>query len=214
MHLKIDSREHNEQMFDAFDILTYEKGWTYEKAFLDVGDVACGNIVIERKEAGDFVHSIMDGRLKEQAAKMCMNYEHKYIIVEGSPFQTESAINQNAIIGKMTSLAVKHNIKLLFVEDPKQFAYACMSIIEKHFTEGVFNPAEHNALLYKADSKDILVAMLYQIPRLGWDKAKKIAEKCHYSLRTLVSEATKERLMEIEGIGDVMAERILSFVTK
>jgi len=211
MNTKIDSREHNSDMFDAFDILCAEHGWSYEKTFLDVGDIACGNIVIERKEAGDFVHSIMDGRLKEQAAKMCLNYEYKYVIIEGNPFQTESRISTNAIIGKMTSLIVKHNIKLIFVDNPAQLAYACFSLISKHIEGDVFNPNEHQTLAYKTDNTDILTAMLYQIKNLGWEKAKIISELCGHSLKTFVEKATKERLMEIDGIGDVMSDRIMEF---
>jgi len=214
MNIKIDTREHNADMFDAFDIICAEQGWSYEKTKLDVGDVACGDVIIERKEAGDFVHSIMDGRLKEQAAKMCLNYEYKYVIIEGNPFQTGSKISTNAIIGKMTSLIVRHNIKLLYVDNPAQFAYACFSLITKHIEGDVFNPNEHETLAYKTDNTDVLTAMLYQIPRLGWDKAKLIAEKCDYSLKTFVEKVTVERLLAIEGIGDVMAERIMSFVTK
>ena len=214
MIIKIDTREHNTEMFDAFDILCHEKGWEYEKSHLEVGDVVCGDVVIERKEAGDFVHSIMDGRLKEQAAKMSLNYEHKYVIIEGNPFRTESKLHSNAIIGKMTSLTVRHNIKLIFVDTPTQFAYACLSLITKHIEGDIFNPAEHETLAYKTDNTDVLTAMLFQIPMLGWDKSKLIAEKCNYSLKNLVEYATYERLIDIEGIGDVMAERILDFVTK
>ena len=92
---------------------------------LEVGDVACGDIVIERKEAGDFVGSIIDGRLNEQAAKMSLNYDHKYVIIEGNPFRTDSNINPHAIIGKMVSLLVKHDMKIIFVETPTQFVFAC-----------------------------------------------------------------------------------------
>jgi len=213
MNIKIDSREHNSEMFDAFDIICEEQGWSYEKTFLDVGDIACGDIVIERKEAGDFVHSIMDGRLTEQAAKMCLNYEYKYIIIEGSPFQTGSNMSSNAIIGKMTSLIVKHNIKLLYVDNPKQLAYACFSLIKKHMEENIFNPEEHNTMQYKTDNTDIVTAMLFQIKGLGWDKAKMIAEKCEYSLKVFVEKVTYDRLIELDGIGDVMAERIMSYVS-
>jgi len=211
MIIKIDTREHNEDMFDAFDLICAEHGWSYEKTFLTVGDIACGNIVIERKEAGDFVHSIMDGRLKEQAAKMCLNYEYKYVIIEGNPFQTDSRISTNAIIGKMTSLIVKHNIKLLYVDNPAQLAYACFSLIKKHIEGEIFNPNEHQTLAYKTDNKDVLTAMLYQIPNIGFEKAQLISNLCNHSLKTFVEKATKERLMNIDGIGDVMSDRIMEF---
>ena len=36
---------------------------------LEVGDLVCGDAVIERKQATDFVGSIMDGRLSNQIQK-------------------------------------------------------------------------------------------------------------------------------------------------
>ncbi len=209
MHIKVDTREKSEQLFDAFDILAYEKGFDYEKTTLQVGDVSCGNVVIERKEANDFVSSIMDGRLSSQAAKMCLNYEYKYVIIEGNPFRTNSKINENAIIGKMSSLAVKYNIRMLFVEYPQQFVYACYSIIKKHAEEGTFNPNEHDTLAYKNSEEDIVVSMLYQIKNLGLDKAKAIAEMYDYNLAVLTFSITKEDLLTIPGIGDVIADKII-----
>jgi len=213
VNIKVDTREHNQEMFDSFDILATKQGFEYERTFLEVGDVACGNIVIERKEANDYVSSIMDGRLREQAAKMSLNYQYKYVIVEGNPYKTKSSINAHAIIGKMTSLLIKHDIKLLFVETPEQFAFACYSIIKKHMDEGSFNPEEFKKLQYKVGKNDIITAMLYQIPNIGYDKAKAIAEMFEYSLPKLLNEVTKEKLMLIKGIGETMAERIDALLT-
>ena len=214
MNIKVDTREHNQELFDSFDILSVDKNLSYERTFLEVGDVACGNIVIERKEANDFVGSIMDGRLREQAAKMSLNYQYKYVIVEGNPYRTKSNINAHAVIGKMTSLLVKHDIKLLFVETPEQFAFACYSIIKKHIDEGNFNPEEFKKLQYKVGKSDVVSAMLYQIPNLGYEKARKIAEMFDFSLPKLIAQASKEKLMLIDGIGATMAERICDLLEK
>lgn len=215
MLLKIDDRERNQEMFDAFDILGSENDFQYKICHLETGDVVCGDIVIERKEAvGDFIGSIIDGRLREQAAKMCLNFEHKYLIIEGNPYRTRSKISHNAIIGKMTSLAVKYNIKIILVETPQQFAYACWSIIKKHIEEGMFDPNDFKKLSYKVSDDDIVTAMILQIPGIGYDKAKQIAEKYNYSLITLTNNITKEELCSIEGIGEVTAEKVISVVTR
>ena len=128
MKILVDTREHNEDIFDTLDILSSEKGFEWEKATLETGDVVCGNVCIERKEAGDFVGSITTGHLKEQCAKMCLNFPdpngHKYLILEGDPYTTRSNMNINAITGQMTSLAVKYNIKLVYVPNAAQFVYA------------------------------------------------------------------------------------------
>lgn len=214
MKFKIDSREHNEDLFTSFDLLGAEKGFTYEKTFLDVGDITCGNIVIERKTAGDFIGSIMDGRLKEQSAKMSLNYKFKYIIIEGNPFRTESEIHTHAIIGKMTSLAVKHQIHILTVENPSQLVYMCWSLINKHIMGGTFNPAEHNVLRYKVKDEEFLSSCLYQISNLGIEKAKTISEMFNNSFTEFMNNVTKEKLKMIDGVGDKLSERIISLFKK
>jgi len=212
IHLKVDTREQSTDLWDAFDLLSIDKGFTFERTFLKVGDVACGDIVIERKEASDFVSSIMDGRLKEQSAKMCLNYEYKYLIVEGSPFRVKSNIHPNAILGQMTSLVTKYNIRLIFVEDTYQFAYVCHSIVQKHIAEQMFNPAEHDKLFYKVKDEDIVVAMVQQIPNLGYEKAKLVAKKYNNSLKDLVNNVSTEGLLQIDGIGDITAKNILKIL--
>lgn len=214
MLIKVDSRESNQEMFDAFDILSAEKGIPYEKTFLEVGDIVCGDIVIERKEAGDFVASIMDGRLRAQSAKMCLNFEHKYVIIEGNPFGTKSSIHENAIIGKMTSLMVKNNIKLAFVENPRQFVYMCFSIICKHIKEGKFNPDEFKMLSYSITNENILTAMIHQIPSIGYDKAESIAKMYGFSFKRIADEIKAEDLTTIEGIGKVTAEKVCKLFTE
>lgn len=214
MLLKIDDRERNQDFFDALDMYGTEKGFEWKIEHLLVGDIMCGNIIIERKEATDFICSIMDGRLREQAAKMCLNYKNRYIIIEGNPFRTESVIHHHAIMGMMTSLLVKHDIKIMFVDNAVQTAYACYSIIHKHLTEETFNPTEHKQAVYKNTDDDIVVAMLLQIPRLPYNKAKAIAEQYEYSFLKLVNNVSIERLLQIEGIGDVIAKRVYNFLKK
>lgn len=212
--IKVDTREHEQELFDAFDRLADEKGFTWEKEALVAGDVVCGNIVVERKTAQDFLGSIMSDRLSEQAAKMCLNFEHKYIIIEGDPFMTTSRIHPNAIIGKMTSLAVKYNIKMIYVNSPTKFVYACWSLITKHLEEGRFDPNEHIAKAYEATTESIVINMLSQIPRLGAEKATIIADKYGHSIAKMSQQMTKKDLCDIEGIGDVLADRVMGILTK
>lgn len=214
MKIYIDTREHNQDMFDAFDILSYEKGFEYEKKFLEIGDVMCGNVIIERKEAGDFIGSIMDGRLKEQSAKMSMNFEHKYVIIEGNPFRTSSSINAHSIIGQITSLSVKHGIKVLMVDNPKQFAYMCYSLLDKHINFDKFCPDDFKKVVQKMSDEDIVVAMIYQIPGLGLDKAQLIAGLYDFSFKNLQENCSVDDLMVIDGIGKKTAEKVYEIFKK
>src|SRR2546422_7704689 len=58
-----------------------------QKLTLTIADyVVSSRVAIERKEGTDFVGSIFDGRLFEQAHRLRETYEFPIIIVEGSVF--------------------------------------------------------------------------------------------------------------------------------
>jgi len=210
----IDDREHSQELKQALSIVSMTRMFDYETAHLEIGDVQCGNIVIERKEANDFIGSIMDGRLKEQARKMNLGFEYRYIIIEGNPFKTGSAISEVAIIGKMTSLLIKHRINLLFVESPLQFVEACYSIVKKHQEENIFDPSFKPSTIPKKSDEDILTMMLMQIQGISFDKAKSISNLYANSLKCLVENANVKEITSIDGIGKVLANRIVDFMKK
>lgn len=216
MELKflLDDREHSEELKNAFSIVSIQRMFDYESAHLEIGDVQCGNVCIERKEASDFVGSIMDGRLKEQARKMQLGFEHRYIIIEGNPFQTQSAIHSNAIIGKMTSLMVKHRIGLLFVENPLQFVEMCYSLIKKHQETYSFDPTFVPSSIPKKTDEDILAMMLMNIQGISYSKAKDISEMYSNSMNCLVNNCDSKQIQSLDGIGKVLANRIVEFMKK
>ena len=80
--------------------------------------------------------------------------------------------------------------------------------------EGMFNPAEFNKLEYKVTDHSIIEAMLYQIPGLGMDKAKKIAEKYDHSFIKMLEKMNVKDLQEIDGIGEVIADKVIKLFAK
>ena len=127
MKILCDDRE--PKSMDVFAQMT--GGIEFERKRLKTGDYVCGNICVERKEINDFCASIIDGRLESQVKKMKRDFKYNYIIVVGRVKDRTSEINENCILGKMTSLIVKHDMKLLFVDDEFQFCYVLKSLIEK-----------------------------------------------------------------------------------
>jgi len=107
------------------------EGITFERKRLKTGDYIYENICVERKEINDFCGSIMDGRLESQVKKMKEDFPHNFIIVVGRIKDRTSDIHENCILGKMTSLIVKHDMTLLFVDDEFQFCFVLKSLIKK-----------------------------------------------------------------------------------
>ena len=89
-------------------------GVTVNQTELTSGDYLIGGgIAVERKDAHDFVVSLMEGRLFDQLARMLNEHERAVVLVEGNPYGTRSAITPEAIDGAMSYLALLSGASLI-----------------------------------------------------------------------------------------------------
>jgi ERCC4-type nuclease len=90
-------------------------------------------LCFERKTIDDFCASIMDGRLDEQIRNMksFFNTRDIYILISGRIDDRKSDMNENCILGKIVSLIIKAEVKVILVDDDRQLAYVIKNIIEK-----------------------------------------------------------------------------------
>ena len=132
--VEMDDREPTATLARA-DILNMEtkEQLILERKRLKVGDFIYKplSICIERKEINDFCGSIIDGRLKSQIEKMKANYKNNYVIIVGNMKDRTSEINTNCLLGKMVSLIIKDEMKLLYCNDEFELLYIIKSIIKK-----------------------------------------------------------------------------------
>lgn len=190
------------------------------------------DVVIERKEASDFVSSTTEGRLSEQADRMIAEHDHVYVIIEndveryfdGDNYRVKSLYNQryshvsdNSVTGMQTSLAVKRGIKIIYTESVAQTLYAVERVFER-FADGEHKNAE-SGYVKTADTgevDDVQVAMLMQIRGISEEKARKIVEEI--GLSSICSmrhnafapeEKCKAKFEEIDGIGETLAQRVI-----
>lgn len=107
----------------------------FRRCRMAVGDYRYGDILIERKEINDFCMSILDGRITEQGFKMeelqKLQNDKCFVIIVGNMKDRKADIHENCILGKVVSLVVKHDIKVLWVEDEFQFLWVLKNIIDK-----------------------------------------------------------------------------------
>lgn len=135
MEIIIDSRE-PEDIFVKFVILQEEmekKGELIDikRQMIGVGDVIVDNkICFERKDGEDYVSSIIDGRMKNQAKAM-EYYPYKYIVFVGSLWDYVSAINPRAVIGMQASMAVRNKINFFHVQNNEGFCWLVYTISKK-----------------------------------------------------------------------------------
>ena len=67
-----------------------------------------------------------------EVEKMKETGKECYVIIVGSMKDRKVGIHENCILGKCVSLIVKHDMKLLWVENEFQFLYVLKNLCEKH----------------------------------------------------------------------------------
>ncbi len=100
---------------------------------LSVGDYIVGDgIIVERKSVSDYVKSIFDKRLFDQASRLKEASQEPIIIIEGNLEKAKKFIsNWNAVLGSLTSLIMDFNIKVLFSTSIEDTAYIIYKLAEK-----------------------------------------------------------------------------------
>ena len=195
----IDSRE-----ISLIEELTKQK-IPHQIKHLSVGDLVCGDCVIERKEANDFVASICDGRLLKQCQNMMQYYKRAFIVVHGNLSETSSMVHTHASLGMLASITARAGIPILMVNTLADVAYLSWKIMEKATDGKPFN----YEIAVKSQNRDKRLDILTLIDGISLEKAKAIVER--YPLFRGLVEASSEELSSIKGVGGKLAGNIHSF---
>ena len=175
----------------------------------DRGDCA---VCIERKDAGDFVSSIVDGRVWEQLYHLSSMCSLAILIVVGSPTVAliERKFPRSAYIGALASIALKHSpggfrVSVLVLETIYDFIEFLRLVCRKVDEDDVLLPIKP---VRKADLKLLQIQTVATLPGVGEVYARKLLEKFG-SIYNLVN-ASVDELEEV--VGKKRAEKIYRFV--
>ena len=126
----VDFREESSGIKGAIE----ELGGSVKKIDLKVGDYICSDrVCIERKTSEDFINSIIDGRLFQQAEELIDNFTKPIIIIEGNYFR--ESMNENAIKATLSSLILDYGISVLTTKDEEDTAKTIYWLAKKEQVE-------------------------------------------------------------------------------
>jgi len=169
------------------------------------GDYAVGDkLGIERKTADDFIVSIMDGRLFEQAARLQTEYERGLILIEGDVYSTRTAMSFESIDGALSWLALLSGLSVLHVPNAGRSAGLIhrLAIHEQH-------GLGYEVPLRSAKPKDLNLSAQFLIeglPSVGAATAIKLLE--HFKSPLALFSASDVELRAVPGIGPKMVGKI------
>lgn len=212
MNIQIDSREKN-RIKTATEY--YKKqGCDIQTTELEIGDYLFDNkVCFEFKTIPDFITSIQDGRVFNQAINMAENYDYHYIVIQGDEYTRAKSIAMTkhyrpityyqylgaiASLNRFTTVIESYNPTI-------QEAYYRMLITAKKCLQ-------NKPIVKKFPRKDKNPAfnyLCYCIYGINTKKAKLITDTYNLKSLTDLMQITHDDLILIEGIGDKMATKII-----
>jgi len=207
--------------------LLQAEGVPNERRELKVGDYFCGEITdergyagipVERKEAGDYLRSMNDGRRDEQLYNMSYGFPLSYVVIIGSAARAlrGTRISLNAYVSSLVGSSLKRapdgvggQVVTVNLENESEFVIFLRYLDEK-MKEGSF--ARVPVMQKRAwKQEELLVYVVSSLPGIGAKTANNLL--AHFGSVRAVMNASKEQLLEVDGVGPKRAEEIHSVLT-
>jgi Fanconi anemia group M protein len=200
----VDTREQNSAIASKLE----EIGVDVREKMLEVGDyVLSDGIVAERKTIGDFLQSIVDGRLFEQLATMKSNFEKPLLLVEGDLQRIYSLrnIHRNSIVGALTSAALNYGVPILFTSCPRETVEFLYNIAKRE------QLGKANDIRLRVGRKGATLAeqqrfVVESLPFVGPKMARALLKKFK-TIRNIANAYSRE-LQTVENLGKKKAKHI------
>lgn len=178
---------------------------------LKEGDYVCKNTAIELKTTDDFIASIMDRRVFNQAIRMNNKFDNTYIIVYGNVYESIKRKQKytkfftiNSYIGGLASLS--QIIRVLKVDNENQAFNLMRKLFEKSG-----DGKNRNVIKIKGNKNKILGVIMY-FAGINSQKAEMIIKENKIeNLRGLLN-LEKEDLLKVDGIGERTANRFMNYL--
>jgi Fanconi anemia group M protein len=181
-------------------------GVEIEARQLSVGDfILSDRVGVERKAVPDFLQSIVDKRLLDQAERLSETFERPVLILEGEGLYSWRAIHPNAIRGALAALVVDFNIPILPTRDEEETALVLAAIARREQVEQVREVAirgEPKGLTLSEQQRFVVEGL----PGVSAVLAKRLLD--HFGTVERVMEASVGELRQVHGIGKEKAKRI------
>jgi len=190
-------------------ILATFPGVTLKQIELSCGDyLVQDRVVVERKTATDFVLSIMDDRLFEQAAKMAVLGTSAVLLLEGDPLtETPSDIEPDAIVGALSALPVFFGVSILQSSSAHSSA-TLIYTMARHAVQGLSYDIPLRAKKKPKAGSLASVFLAEGLPSVGPVTARRLLQ--HFGTARALFGADEKALRQVTGVGPKGAASIVA----
>jgi ERCC4-related helicase len=178
---------------------------------LDIGDyIASEEVAIERKETGDFIQSLIDGRLFTQLSALRSAYRRPVLILEGEQLIGVRAVNPQSIYGALASIAIRIQIPIIWTRSAEETAHILYRLA--HLEQvGAGRPLRTRTGEMGVSDADVLEYILSGFP--GIDTVISRAILTELGTLERVFTADQKELRKVKGVGPKIAGRIKRLLT-
>ena len=171
------------------------------EAQLGVGDyLVSERLCIERKSSEDFVASLKDGRLFDQADRLNAAYERAVIVIEGKP-----RMRRNTVDGALASL-IRRGLSVITVRELDQSASLITRMAIQEARAGVCAPRRVKTKRPERLHDEVSEDLLASLPGVSIGRARALLTR-YGSLSEIACRSSAE-LAEVDGIGAKTAAAI------
>jgi len=180
---------------------------------LEVGDyVVSEDFAIERKSVNDFVSSIIDRRLFEQAMTLLKSFSRAILIVEGDVERVLMwrGVTIRHILGALSSLLLM-GVSIVFTRNIEETAYLIYNIAKKLQVKEKkrvrVSPTKIKMAKGGKTLRDAQVNLVASIPGISYELAERILE--HFGSPRKFFSAHPSELRKVKGLGEKRVKNII-----
>ncbi len=170
---------------------------------LSIGDFMISErVCIERKAHSDFISSIIDGRIFEQASLLRKNFEKPIMVIEG---YSDREINENALKAAIASLLIDFDFSLVSTKDPADTSRLIYWIAKREQEEKKIDVGIKIGKKPK-EIKELQEFIICSFPGISKVLGRRLLEK--FGSLEKVFNASELELAKVKGISRNLAREI------
>ena len=192
-----------------------------EKKWIEIGDYVFDDVCFEAKSTTDFLGSVISKRLWTQIDNMDRHYKTNIVIIYGTIQEAifnvkkyskakiqepaRSIMLNNKFLGAIGRITLDTDVKAFWVPTEEEASLIITAICKmKPIQRDVIRPE----VFKRVTTDDLRLDVLTSIKGVSIKKAKLLIKE--YGSVMEIGEQTEEELQFLEGVGQVLASRILN----
>ncbi|MCX6657491.1 MAG: DEAD/DEAH box helicase [Euryarchaeota archaeon] len=187
-----------------------ELGFSTDVRDLENADVIVSNrVAVAVRTVDQFIDGISDGSILASLAKMKHEYLHPILIVQGAPEGDGGQAGNAAVYDALSAILSEFHMPVLSTNNANETASAIRSLekqeMAKHAKEG-------RTMQTTLDVPSRQMFLVQGLPNVSATLAQRLLEK--FGSVKGIADANVEELMQVDGIGKVIAEGIHTVLRK